>query len=462
MKSENSTLNEISTTYEKNINIKRKKDFGIFYTDYFLAQKMIKELSIKKKSTVLDPCCGTGVFLRAAKDFGCSNVFGCDIDREAVKICNENENKAIVYDSIFNDTINTLAKLKIPNKADYIVGNPPYAILNDNNCVNSNNEIYNTIKKSGNNLFIGSIIQSINMLKENGVLSYIIPKNFLHVDIYGNLRRMILSEYDIIEIVDLGVYFKNVRGEQIVITIQKKKTGNNKITFKKLTGDNFETLSLIPQQFYTDEIMIFYSIQDYIVYNRLNRNRRVLQEFMDVKIHRGRSKSEKAIKGRDIRKYGLKSNKDVGAGNQLFIQNIYSAESGSIATFGGNMEAGETVTILSAENEKKCKLFLALLHSSIWNIFLYKFCYNSSRLTMHTDAKYLYRIPMPDEDSLNKYTSNILKFVNELEKETYMSSKWLNIYHKLDDTIYLTYGMNKYDTRYISSEISKIQSKRWN
>ena len=462
MKSKEIASNETSTIYEKNINLKRKKDFGIFYTDYFLAYKMIKELNICKKSVVLDPCCGTGVFLKAAKDFGCRSIYGCDIDREAVKACNENKNKAIVCDSIFNDTSNILEKLEILDKVDYIVGNPPYAVLNDNNCVNSHNEMYNEIKKSGNNLFVGSMMQSIKMLKSNGVLSYIIPKNFLHVDIYGSLRKIILNEYDIREIVDLGVYFKNVRGEQIVLTIQKKKTSNNKIIFKKLINDNFEILSSIPQHFYTDEIMIFNSIQDYKVYKRLNRNRRVLQEFADVKIHRGRSKSAKAIKGRDIRKYGFKNNKVVGAGNQLFIQNIYSAESGSIATFGGSMEAGETITILSAENKEKCKLFLALLHSSIWNMFLYKFCYNSSRLTMHTDAKYLYRIPMPDDDSLNKYTNNILKFVNELENETYMSNKWLNIYHKLDDTIYLIYGMNKCDTKYISSEISKIQSKRWN
>ena len=462
MKIQNVRSNNISTIYENSIDPKIKKDFGIFYTDYSLALNMIKELHIKKNSTLLDPCCGTGVFLEAANSLGYNNVCGCDIDKEAVSICNKHHGKVIVCDSIFNNHSDTLVKLNINNKVDCIIGNPPYAILNNNNCNNANKDIYDKIKKNGNNLFIGSIMQSINMLKPKGILSFIIPKNFLHVDSYSCFRKTILNEYNIIKIIDLGAYFKNVRGEQIIITIQKYKTDSNKILFKRLINNSFVQLSSILQQFYTNEIIIFDSNQDYNVYKRLNQNNRILKEHTDVKIHRGHSKSNNAIRGRDIRKYGFKSKMIDTTGNQLFIQNIYSAESGNIATFGGNMEAGETITILSAKNKKKCKLFLALLHSSIWNLFLYKFCYNSSKLTMHTDANYLYRIPMPNEEILKKHINSILNFVNKLETEDYMSDKWFSLYHKLDKTINLAYGINKHETLYINSEISKIQSKRWN
>ena len=81
---------------------------------------------------------------------------------------------------------------------------------------------------------------------------------------------------------------------------------------------------------------------------------------------------------------------------------------------------------------------------------------------MHTDAKYLYRIPMPDEKVLNKYTNIILNFVDKLEKESYMSDEWFNVYRELDSIIYLAYGINENEALYINSEISKIQSKRWN
>jgi len=224
MKRNDIILNKISTKYENNISKKRKKNFGIFYTDYLLAHKMIKELKISRDSIVLDPCCGTGVFLEAAKNLGCCSIYGCDIDRGAVRICNGNNNNAVVCDSIFNDPDKTLEKLKIHNKVDFIIGNPPFAILNTNNSKKSSNGIYDHIKKCGNNLYIGSIMQSIKMLKPKGKLCYIIPKNFLHIDIYSYLRKTILSEYDIVEIIDLGTCFKNVRGEQIILTIQKHKS----------------------------------------------------------------------------------------------------------------------------------------------------------------------------------------------------------------------------------------------
>ena len=276
MKDKSFDSNTISKTYENNIDTKKKKDFGIFYTDYSLAYNMIKELNADKKAIILDPCCGTGIFLNAAKDLGYKNVYGCDLDKDAINICKMNNDKVFVCDTIFNDYTNIIKKLNIKNKVDYIIGNPPYAVLKNNNCDDDLYEIYDNIKKNGNNLFVGSIIQSLSILKQNGVLSYIIPKNFLHVDIYSEFRKNILKNYDILEIIDLGTYFKNVRGEQIVLTIKKQKTNNNKIIFKKIINNSFEPLSFIPQRFYIDEIMIFNSSQDYIVYKRLNKNRALM------------------------------------------------------------------------------------------------------------------------------------------------------------------------------------------
>lgn len=454
-------IDVISSQHELEIDKTQKKDFGIFYTDYSLAYNMIKEIDIKKDSIILDPCCGTGVFLIAAKKLGYNKIYGCDIDNNAIKMCNANAINAKKCDTIFNDVKNVLNVLNLNKNVDCIIGNPPYAVLNNNNCKCIDKRIFDEIKNNGNNLFIGSIIQSINMLNPYGILSYIIPKNFLHVESYKNLRKYILKKFDILEIVDIGAHFKNVRGEQIIFTMQNCKSNSNKIKFKTLNNNKFEFLSSIPQNFYSNEIVIFKSNQDYIVYKKLNKSKDTLQQFKKIEIHRGHSKSKKAIKGRDIRKYGFKNNMPVNNGNQLFIQNIYSAESGSIATFAGNMEAGETITVLTSENKDECKLILAFLHSSIWNLYLYKFCYNSSKLTMHTDAKYLFRIPMPENSILNKYLRRILNLVDKIENEEYMSNNWFNVYRELDNTIYSAYGMNKYDTLYISSEINKIQSKRW-
>lgn len=456
-----SATKNIFQNHVSNITQEYKKSLGIFYTDVDLAETMLKEINPDPNAVILDPCCGYGVFLDTVKSFGYHNVYGCDIDCNAVNICKGKGHKVIKWDSIFQDSENLLVKLGLQKQIDLIIGNPPYAVVGPQNCSNPDSKIRKLLKKQGNNLFIGSIIQSINLLKDNGILSYIIPKNFLHVNSYSALRQTILSTYKIVEIVDIGAHFKEVRGEQIIITLKKCKSCKNKITFKKYTNNKLQTLSRIPQNFYSDEIMIFNSNQDFLVYKKLHSNNKTLFELKDVNIHRGHSRSVNAIKGRDIRKYGFKNNKLIKDGNQLFVQNIYSAESGSIATFAGNLEASETVTVISSSDNDICKLLLAFLHSSIWNLFLYKYCYNSSKLTMHTDAKYLYKIPIPSTATLNKYKNKVLKYVESLEIEEYLSNEWFNIYHELDRLIHSIYGMNKYEALYIDSEVKKIQSERW-
>ena len=111
-------------------------------------------------------------------------------------------------------------------------------------------------------------------------------------------------------------------------------------------------------------------------------------------------------------------------GNKVFIQNIYSAEAGIIATFGGNLEATQTVTIFTDSDEKICRYILGILHSRICNFFLYKYCYNSSTLTMHTDAKYLKKIPLPEIKT--DYINLIISIVKQLEKNDYLSKEWFD------------------------------------
>ena len=55
----------------------------------------------------------------------------------------------------------------------------------------------------------------------------------------------------------------------------------------------------------------------------------------------------------------------------------------------------EIVRSFTDGDEKMCRYILGILHSRLCNLFLYKYCYNYSKLTMHTDAKYLKKIPLP-------------------------------------------------------------------
>lgn len=454
--------------YEYSLTGKYKQENGIFYTDVTLAEKIINNLlKPHKTAVILDPCCGTGNFLFAAKKHGYDNVYGIDCDPNAIKLCKKNipHGTFIAADFIGQLSNKTIKTLGLKDKVDVIIGNPPYVPISGN-VVLSTTENDHWLKRkvfnSGKNLFIAALIRSLDILKDGGLLSYIIPKNFLHVSSYSSLRRELLREKTIVSIVDLGAYFKNVRGEQIILTIKNSPPTKNKISIRKLSNGRFVKMTSIPQIFYTDEILLFNCKEDYAVFNNLSSSYSKLSDLANGFVGRGKSASSDSISGKDIRKFGYKERALPKSGSRIFIQNIYSAEAGIIAAFGGELEASQTVTVFTDGNEKMCRYILGILHSRLCNFFLYKYCYNHSRLTMHTDAKYLKKIPLPPQKDgfLNKF-DDILAIVAVLENDEYMSKSWFENIEKLNIIVYEAYGIKDKQIEYIDSETQRFQSKRW-
>ena len=455
---------EASTVYETSLDEEYKKDNGVFYTDLSLSDKIIAELKIPNDAVILDPCCGAGSFIYSARKRGYKNLYGADKDKSAIKFCNENISNAIFKES---DTLGqsidtTLSNLGLSKKPDYIIGNPPYAPLSADTKLSEDYLFCRKVSDSGNNLFIAALFRALDMIDDNGIISYIIPKNFLHVSSYGKLRKEILTEKTIVSIIDIGAYFKNVRGEQIVITIKNSLPDQkHKIKIKKYSANRFVSQISIPQSFYTNEILLFSCREDFTIYKKLLDSYEHLSDLTGGYVGRGKSTSEDAIVGKDIRKFGYKERNIPVGGSKIFIQNIYSAEAGIIATFGGNLEASQTVTIFTDGDEKMCRFILGILHSRLCNLFLYKYCFNYSKLTMHTDAKYLKKIPLPSRGKQAEYFERTLELVNALETSEYMTQEWFNELENLNRVVYLLYDINEKEANYIDSEMKKIQSKRW-
>lgn len=449
----------VVSNYESSLILSKRKEKGVFYTDLSLASKIIDELSIPKDAFVLDPCCGSGSFNFALMQKNIVNAYGTDIDEVAIQLCKKNIPNAhfLKINSIEVESQVTLSKLSLPNGADYIIGNPPYAKWEPSK--NTLPSFNRRVVSSGNNLFIAGLIRAFELVKSGGIISYIIPKNFLHVSTYNILRKDILKNKTIISIVDIGAYFKNVRGEQIILTVQNSLPGtNHRFDVKQLINDEFVTQINILQSFFDNEILLFKNETDYNIYNKLNSYSK-LNSICQGYIGRGRSNNPDAIVGKEIRKFGYKNTPNQSEGNQIFIQNIYSSESGVIAAFGGQLAAAQTVTILTDGDAKICRFLLGMLHSDVCNFFLYRYCYNYSKLTMHTDAKYLQKIPLPKINE--KLIQNIVSKVIDLEKEKYMTEKWFSNLRDLNTMIYKAYKLTKVEQDYIDAEMKLIQSKKW-
>jgi predicted RNA methylase len=120
--------------YETQLSSSKKKEMGIVYTPIhiieFINESMLSRWDNPAPPRVLDPCCGTGVFLydmakRIAKRWRMpiaevyrNYIFGIDLDSDAVRICKNNLPGA---------TINSADSLKEDYSfCDLIVTNPPY------------------------------------------------------------------------------------------------------------------------------------------------------------------------------------------------------------------------------------------------------------------------------------------------------------------------------------------------
>lgn len=455
---------EKSRQYEESLDENYRKEHGIYYTDIKISESIIDFLNIPEDASVIDANCGTGSFLYSLKQKGFKNITGCDFEQTTVSVCRNLTGLKSVYcaDTIWNCGEYILQMTGKPEGFDYVIGNPPYVSLAKSSIKTEKTDFRETVRKSGNSLYVAAIYRAFEIAADDGIISLIIPKNFLHVECYKLIRQKILQEKEILSIINLGICFKGVRGEQIVLTFRNRKKDRNSIQFYKYQDNQFIPLTKIKQECYKDEILIFSNPEDVLIYYKMINSHKKLADMCVEKIHRGRIKSSLKtgdfVRGRQIRKFGFKDIEIPLHGNQIFLQSIFSTESGVMASFAGNLTASETVTVVRLENEKMCRYILGLLHTRICNYFLIRFCFNNSKLTIKTDAKYLNNLPIAiNEDSF----LHIYGLVKKIEETEYMSAEWFELNEKLNDAAYKAYGILQKDRYYIECEMRKIYSKKW-
>lgn len=142
-----------------------------------------------------------------------------------------------------------------------IIGNPPWgASLGVNKTYVSERFQYKIDNINSFELFI---LLGLELLKGDGLLSFIIPRNFLKTNDYIHLREMVLRNYQIELIADIGCSFKQVAQESIILCIKKSKSKDHKISLI----NNFDRYLRNQKE---DEIKRvlqseFFKIPDYII-----------------------------------------------------------------------------------------------------------------------------------------------------------------------------------------------------
>ena len=172
---------------------KNKNKYGQFFTK----NKEILSILVglisknKKEGKILEPSCGEGYILRELENQQYKNILGLEIDTTLTKL---SESLPISYQSFFT----------YKEKVDVIIGNPPfvqYKKIEDN----TRKEIENFKEYSNlSNLYYFFIHYSIDLLKDNGELIFIVPKEWVFSTSAKPLREHIANNGILSHFIDLG------------------------------------------------------------------------------------------------------------------------------------------------------------------------------------------------------------------------------------------------------------------
>jgi len=279
-----------------------RKEQGVYYTPAYVVDYMVrstlgdllKDAKVTAgKMRMLDPACGSGSFLIKAFDVldeyhkndrdydqtkldttgtGSTystkleildrNIFGVDLDKQAVEIAQLNlllkiaekghrlpllENSIKCGNSLIEDENFTWKERfkEVVNEGgfDVIVGNPPYVSwdkikraerrnLESGKYLDADYGCRPNHKDSQPNYYLFFIVRATSLLNDKGVLSFILPQEWLYHDYAKDFRNYLLKRFGDIQILQFNPNFRVFRGpsetvgtNSLILTLRKEGEG---------------------------------------------------------------------------------------------------------------------------------------------------------------------------------------------------------------------------------------------
>lgn len=214
----NEQFSTLSKDLTKKLDDNEKKANGIYFTPKNIVTDMINicKKHNKKIKRVLEPSCGScQVINEVDKAFEDIQIDGVEFNNTIFT-----EIKALEHTNNTNLMNNDYLKYVPEEKYDLIIGNPPYFVMPKKDV----DTIYYNYFDGRPNIFILFIIKAMFELKMNGILAFVLPKNFLNCNYYNKLREHIVDNFKIVSIKDhSNEKYIETGQDTIVLIIQKRK-----------------------------------------------------------------------------------------------------------------------------------------------------------------------------------------------------------------------------------------------
>jgi hypothetical protein len=219
---------------------------------------------------------------------------------------------------------------------DVVIGNPPYITillgkkqLYDTGEANYYKQNFKTFEYKGNTYAL-FIERGVSLMKQNGLITYIIPNTLLLSDTYSFTRRLILEKCNIIELLncDFKVFEEAEIGGTLIFTFKKgeiiKENVFKAYEFKSHFFENNEFVT-IRQKIYSDTKSFKFYLDEDKVKIILKANNKSIKYGEVVKIYQGiiSGDNKKFIANRMLNEEYVKiyRGKDISPFNAVFSDN---------------------------------------------------------------------------------------------------------------------------------------------
>ncbi len=229
----NEQFSSLSRELTKKLQDKEKKKNGIYFTpkNIVLDMLLICKKYNKKIKRVLEPSCGScQVINEVDKEYSNILIDGIEYNNTIFT-----EIKALEFNNNVNLVNIDYLKYSPKENYDLIIGNPPYFVMPKNEVDKKYHEYFN----GRPNIFILFIIKALGELNMNGILAFVLPKNFLNCNYYNELREHINNKFKILSIDDHSdKKYIETGQETITVIIQKTKVKRINSKFVLKFGEN--------------------------------------------------------------------------------------------------------------------------------------------------------------------------------------------------------------------------------
>lgn len=213
-----------------------KKLIGSFYTPEVIADFVVDYLSSKLKGmnlTVLEPSAGDGIFIKSMLNH--ESLSGkikevLAVEREITeidKIKNITDNDAL---KTINKDFLEFQKDNI-KKFSLVIGNPPYIkkkLLEERQislCEDIHAVFPSLSKNKIKNIWTAFLVRSISFVDKSGVLALVLPSELLQVKFASELRALLITEFERVEIFTFKeLLFEDCKGQDTIILIAERKS----------------------------------------------------------------------------------------------------------------------------------------------------------------------------------------------------------------------------------------------